>query len=349
MNGYHQHQSMPKNSNNKHKTSRKGPIPMLSGKELCVICGANSTGFNYGVLSCEGCKAFYRRTVKMIDDDRLKTNNGRVDNLDNKPSQIRQIYECINKDNHTSSSTSFSCNLFNQGRHKCRACRLIKCKQAGMSNLGRFKQRPDYLQNKTMIKKAQRMMVSKNKELVANLKRQSYEIQEDPSIRSVHQIYSNKIPRRSISEPNRQTYHLQNSQLQRQISTKDMYSPATILNSESVYNLNFQNHETNNFCMHGNNNTSKTVPDNNNHVTLYANDCDKSISISQGKISDLKLIMNVDVKKDCSVGNSESPRSSDGGRGGSDDGQLYLSRYGIDASELDDFELSNCDDQSLVK
>lgn len=29
----------------------------------CLICGDKSTGFNFGVLSCMACKAFFRRNA----------------------------------------------------------------------------------------------------------------------------------------------------------------------------------------------------------------------------------------------------------------------------------------------
>ncbi len=37
----------------------------------CLICGDKSTGFNFGVLSCMACKAFFRRNAVKLGVSKL--------------------------------------------------------------------------------------------------------------------------------------------------------------------------------------------------------------------------------------------------------------------------------------
>uniref|UniRef100_UPI0035901DD3 peroxisome proliferator-activated receptor delta-like n=1 Tax=Myxine glutinosa TaxID=7769 RepID=UPI0035901DD3 len=67
----------------------------------CRVCGDRASGFHYGVHACEGCKGFFRRTVRM-----------------------KLQYEKCN----------LSCKIQKKNRNKCQFCRFQKCIQVGMSH-----------------------------------------------------------------------------------------------------------------------------------------------------------------------------------------------------------------------
>nr|XP_033818075.1 oxysterols receptor LXR-beta-like isoform X2 [Geotrypetes seraphini] len=79
---------------------KKGPAPKMLGNEVCSVCGDKASGFHYNVLSCEGCKGFFRRSVMKSAQYTCK-NNGK-------------------------------CEMDMYMRRKCQECRLRKCREAGM-------------------------------------------------------------------------------------------------------------------------------------------------------------------------------------------------------------------------
>ncbi|XP_032975402.1 oxysterols receptor LXR-alpha isoform X3 [Rhinolophus ferrumequinum] len=79
---------------------KKGPAPKMLGNELCSVCGDKASGFHYNVLSCEGCKGFFRRSV------------------------IKGARYICHSGGH--------CPMDTYMRRKCQECRLRKCRQAGM-------------------------------------------------------------------------------------------------------------------------------------------------------------------------------------------------------------------------
>ncbi|XP_034963622.1 retinoic acid receptor RXR-beta isoform X1 [Zootoca vivipara] len=73
---------------------------MMPGKRLCAICGDRSSGKHYGVYSCEGCKGFFKRTIRKD-----------------------LSYTCRdNKD----------CIVDKRQRNRCQYCRYQKCLATGM-------------------------------------------------------------------------------------------------------------------------------------------------------------------------------------------------------------------------
>ncbi|KAK6166069.1 hypothetical protein SNE40_022847 [Patella caerulea] len=73
------------------------------GHILCRVCGDKASGFHYGVFSCEGCKGFFRRTIRQ--------------NITYKP--------CGNLK---------GCLIMRISRNRCQYCRLKKCHHVGMSH-----------------------------------------------------------------------------------------------------------------------------------------------------------------------------------------------------------------------
>lgn len=67
----------------------------------CRICGDKASGFHYGVHACEGCKGFFRRTIRM-----------------------KLEYERCER----------SCKIQKKSRNKCQYCRFQKCLMLGMSH-----------------------------------------------------------------------------------------------------------------------------------------------------------------------------------------------------------------------
>ena len=89
-----------------HPVARPGSpssmnYPPLSGsKHFCSICGDRASGKHYGVYSCEGCKGFFKRTVRK-----------------------ELTYAC--RENR-------KCVIDKRQRNRCQYCRYMKCLSTGM-------------------------------------------------------------------------------------------------------------------------------------------------------------------------------------------------------------------------
>ncbi|KAK3576383.1 hypothetical protein CHS0354_018931 [Potamilus streckersoni] len=78
-----------------------GPSSPTQGlSQFCAICGDRATGKHYGAASCDGCKGFFRRSVRK-----------------------NHVYTC---------RFSRNCVVDKDKRNQCRYCRLKKCFRAGM-------------------------------------------------------------------------------------------------------------------------------------------------------------------------------------------------------------------------
>ncbi|XP_012548317.1 protein ultraspiracle homolog isoform X2 [Bombyx mandarina] len=74
--------------------------PLSGSKHLCSICGDRASGKHYGVYSCEGCKGFFKRTVRKD-----------------------LTYACREDKN---------CIIDKRQRNRCQYCRYQKCLACGM-------------------------------------------------------------------------------------------------------------------------------------------------------------------------------------------------------------------------
>uniref|UniRef100_A0A3Q3ACA3 Peroxisome proliferator-activated receptor gamma n=1 Tax=Kryptolebias marmoratus TaxID=37003 RepID=A0A3Q3ACA3_KRYMA len=76
----------------------------------CRVCGDKASGFHYGVHACEGCKGFFRRTIR-----------------------LKLVYD----------HCELHCRIHKKSRNKCQYCRFQKCLNVGMShNAIRFGRMP---------------------------------------------------------------------------------------------------------------------------------------------------------------------------------------------------------------
>lgn len=69
-------------------------------EELCPVCGDKVSGYHYGLLTCESCKGFFKRTV-----------------------QNKKVYTCV---------ADRSCHIDKSQRKRCPFCRFQKCLEVGM-------------------------------------------------------------------------------------------------------------------------------------------------------------------------------------------------------------------------
>ncbi|CAF0905071.1 unnamed protein product [Didymodactylos carnosus] len=110
-------------------------IQSADGKQVCQVCGDESSGYHFGAFTCESCKVFYRRVLHGIHDIKHSCDSP----------------QDINKSN----------------RKGCRACRFEKCSRVGMSTTNkrltrRIKQTSDNFTITTMMNTGNFHQLDKN-------------------------------------------------------------------------------------------------------------------------------------------------------------------------------------------
>jgi hypothetical protein len=99
-------QAMASNTAARPKPPHSGHAKASSGltvpeKKYCAVCSDMASGYHYGVWSCEGCKAFFKRSTQGVEP----------------------VYVC---------PATNTCTIDKQRRKSCQSCRLRKCFDVGM-------------------------------------------------------------------------------------------------------------------------------------------------------------------------------------------------------------------------
>lgn len=163
-------QGLPPVHTGPNMPKKKGPIPKLTGKERCLICDKLASGFNYLVLSCEGCKAFYRRSE-------LKGSHTN--------------YYC--KDNN-------NCDLKAKVKRMCQKCRYDKCKALGMTLRDRYNTN----NNNSLQLSQDRQAVSNEQRSILQSQRAEDEARNSQQIRSQQQLFQSQSSAQSQPSINQQ-------------------------------------------------------------------------------------------------------------------------------------------------
>ncbi|XP_073348714.1 estrogen receptor 2a [Pagrus major] len=103
-----------KSARRRSQESEEGEVSLGGKADLhyCAVCHDYASGYHYGVWSCEGCKAFFKRSIQRHND-----------------------YIC---------PATNQCTIDKNRRKSCQACRLHKCYNVGMTKCGMRKERGNF-------------------------------------------------------------------------------------------------------------------------------------------------------------------------------------------------------------
>ncbi|XP_067647899.1 nuclear hormone receptor FTZ-F1 [Eurosta solidaginis] len=145
-------------------------------EELCPVCGDKVSGYHYGLLTCESCKGFFKRTV-----------------------QNKKVYTCV---------AERSCHIDKTQRKRCPYCRFQKCLEVGMKleavradrmRGGRNKFGPMYKRDR-----ARKLQVMRQRQLALQALRTSIgsvEMKSSPLSPGYQQAYPNMNIKQEIQIP----------------------------------------------------------------------------------------------------------------------------------------------------
>ncbi|CAF1078475.1 unnamed protein product [Adineta steineri] len=181
----------------------------------CAICGDRAIGFNYDVLSCASCKAFFRRNAY----------------------QPLEKLKCLNRQN--------QCLVTRDVRRKCQRCRLARCFAVGM-------RRDFILSEEEKQQRKQRLQENRNISLKRSSTSDSSSLSPEVSPNSESHTESlDDIDRILMDiDYNDENIFCHNSfdlnEIESTLSAEDWIS---IENVRSIFLSNFNNHNTNCVCV----------------------------------------------------------------------------------------------------
>ncbi|KAB0407356.1 hypothetical protein E2I00_001563 [Balaenoptera physalus] len=131
-------------------SSCASPVTSPSSKRdahFCAVCSDYASGYHYGVWSCEGCKAFFKRSIQ---GTRAFSSHGHSRGQA-KLLEYHIYFHTIGKShgqarrhNDYICPATNQCTIDKNRRKSCQACRLRKCYEVGMVKCGSRRERCGY-------------------------------------------------------------------------------------------------------------------------------------------------------------------------------------------------------------
>ncbi len=142
--------------------AKRNKSAQLSGEQkgelICVVCGASANGYNFDAITCESCKAFFRRNAF----------------------RPLNLFRCTNNN---------QCVITINTRKKCKKCRITKCFNLGM--------RRDWIMTEVeREEKRRKIEENRRKKTTSNPNDQSLDMSNDQSMNSCNESSSTRPIRR---------------------------------------------------------------------------------------------------------------------------------------------------------
>ncbi|CAF3983608.1 unnamed protein product [Rotaria sp. Silwood1] len=100
---------LPSEGNNSERSDKQIQLSYKKNKPkhgslTCVVCGSSANGYNFGAITCESCKAFFRRNARKDPNEQKAAKRGRLE--ENRNLTLNSNSKTNNEQFQLSSSTS---------------------------------------------------------------------------------------------------------------------------------------------------------------------------------------------------------------------------------------------------